>query len=155
MLVSCTVSLQSLYQPSSMVLIVTDCFAISTSTSKISPSELCSFIFGICTKRRNVFDKSQSHMYTQKAHTHSGTTSMQILFVTCPCISAFCLRIAVGHPMSTPKIFFFLKYFIFIDIATATPGPGPGHPSEYQSLALHVCCLSFYRLVGCLLHGTT
>lgn len=30
-----------------MVLMVTDCLAISTSTSKISPSELCSFIVGI------------------------------------------------------------------------------------------------------------
>lgn len=33
--------------PSNMVLMVTDCLAISTSTSKISPSELCSFIVGI------------------------------------------------------------------------------------------------------------
>lgn len=36
------------YIPSSIVFIVTDCFAISTSTSKISPSELCSLIVGIC-----------------------------------------------------------------------------------------------------------
>ena len=35
------------HKPSSMVLIVTEAFAISTSTSKISPSELCSFMFGI------------------------------------------------------------------------------------------------------------
>ena len=34
--------------PSNIVLIVTDCLAISTSTSNISPSELCNFIFGIC-----------------------------------------------------------------------------------------------------------
>lgn len=40
--------------PSSIVFIVTDCFAISTSTSKISPSELCSLIEGIY-KRRQLF----------------------------------------------------------------------------------------------------
>ena len=33
--------------PSSIVLIVTDCLAISTSTSNISPSELCSFMDGM------------------------------------------------------------------------------------------------------------
>ena len=37
----------SMPRSSSMVLMVTDCLAISTSTGKISPSEDCSFIEGI------------------------------------------------------------------------------------------------------------
>ena len=41
--------------PSNMVLIVTDCLAISTSTSNISPSELCSFMFGICEKNKDTW----------------------------------------------------------------------------------------------------
>lgn len=45
--------------PSSMVFMVTDCFAISTSTSKISPSELCSLIEGIY-KRRTVISTQYS-----------------------------------------------------------------------------------------------
>ncbi len=42
-----------------MVFIVTDCLAISTSTSKISPSELCNFIVGIICK----VDKSTEQKY--------------------------------------------------------------------------------------------
>lgn len=38
---------QHFNSPSNMVLMVTDCLAISTSTSKISPSELCNLIVGI------------------------------------------------------------------------------------------------------------
>ena len=37
----------SIPRSSNMVLMVTDCLAISTSTGKISPSEDCSFIEGI------------------------------------------------------------------------------------------------------------
>uniref|UniRef100_A0A0E9XN04 Uncharacterized protein n=1 Tax=Anguilla anguilla TaxID=7936 RepID=A0A0E9XN04_ANGAN len=37
----------SIPKSSNMVLMVTDCFAISTSTSNISPSELCSLMVGI------------------------------------------------------------------------------------------------------------
>lgn len=40
-----------------MVLMVTDCLAISTSTSKISPSELCSFIVGMIFKHTNTSRK--------------------------------------------------------------------------------------------------
>ena len=40
-------------EPSNIVLIVTDCLAISTSTSKISPSELCNLMFGIWKKTKN------------------------------------------------------------------------------------------------------
>lgn len=43
--------------PSSIVFIVTDCFAISTSTSKISPSELCSLIEGIYKRRTVIFTR--------------------------------------------------------------------------------------------------
>lgn len=40
-----------------MVLIVTDCFAISTSTSKISPSELCSFMVGMIYRVKKMVTK--------------------------------------------------------------------------------------------------
>lgn len=52
--------------PSSIVFIVTDCFAISTSTSKISPSELCSLIEGIY-KRRTVISTQDSADVTSSA----------------------------------------------------------------------------------------
>lgn len=52
--------------PSSIVFIVTDCFAISTSTSKISPSELCSLIEGIY-KRRIVISTQNSTDVTSSA----------------------------------------------------------------------------------------
>lgn len=59
--------------PSSIVFIVTDCFAISTSTSKISPSELCSLIEGIY-KRRTVISTLYPADVTSLANPKTGIT---------------------------------------------------------------------------------
>lgn len=48
--------------PSSIVFMVTDCFAISTSTSKISPSELCSLIEGIYKRGKVIFTQYPADM---------------------------------------------------------------------------------------------
>lgn len=48
--------------PSSIVFMVTDCFAISTSTSKISPSELCSLIEGIYKRENVIFTQYPADM---------------------------------------------------------------------------------------------
>ena len=63
------------FLPSSIVFMVTDCFAISTSTSKISPSELCSLIEGIY-KRRTVIFTQYSTDFTSFAD-----TNMQVTFI--------------------------------------------------------------------------
>ena len=62
--------------PSSIVLMITDCFAISTSTSNTSPSELCSFIFGMMhsvgswnhNMKRVFYSVTTLGKYTQSFH---------------------------------------------------------------------------------------
>ena len=56
----------------------------------------------IMYKQLLMYTGNSTDLHTQKAYTHTGSSSPQSPMLSASCIYAFCLRIAIRQPMRTP-----------------------------------------------------